>query len=63
MTGVLGNLGQVASLVLLVLGVAAMYAAAFLLWRPQGSMRRRNRAPWLLLLAGFVVIVIGTVGL
>jgi hypothetical protein len=63
MTGVLGNVGQVASLVLLVLGVVAMYAAALLLWRPPPRMRPRSRAPWLLLAGGAVVIVLGRVAL
>jgi hypothetical protein len=63
MTGVLGDVGQVASLVLGVLGVAAMYAAVLQLWRPPPSMRPRSRAPWLLLAGGAAVIVLGTVGL
>ncbi len=63
MTGILGDVGQVVSVVLLVLGVVAMYAAVLLLWRPLARMRGWKRAPWLLLVAGGVVIVIGTVGL
>jgi hypothetical protein len=49
MTGVLWDVGQVASLVLLLLGVVARGATVLLLWRPPPSMRPRGRAPWLLL--------------
>ncbi|RFU20328.1 hypothetical protein [Geodermatophilus marinus] len=63
MTGVLGKVGQVASLVLLVPGVVAMHAAALLLRRPRPSMRPRSRTPWLLAAGGAVVIVLGRVGL
>jgi hypothetical protein len=55
MTGVLGDVGQVVSLALLVLGVVA---AVLLLWRPSPSMRPRSRAPWLSL-AGGAAIVLG----
>ena len=58
MTGVLGDVGQVVSLALLVLGVVAVYAAVLLLWRPSPSMRPRSRAPWLLQ-AGGAAIVLG----
>ena len=62
MTGVLGDVGQVASLVLLVLGVVAMYAAVLLLWR----LRRACAAePGAVAVAGgrAAVIVLGRVGL
>jgi hypothetical protein len=62
-TGVLGNVGQVASLVLLVPGVGVMYAPVLLLWRPSASMRSRSRAPWLLLAGGAAAIVVGRMGL
>jgi hypothetical protein len=42
MTGVLGNVGQVASLVLLVLGVVAMHAGILLLWRPRRDRPRQG---------------------
>jgi hypothetical protein len=63
MTAVLGNAGQVASLVLLLLGVAVMYAAVLLLWRPPPSARPRSWAPWLLLAGGAAAIFVGRVGL
>ena len=62
MTGVFGNVGQAASLVLLVLGVVAMYAAVLLLWRPPPSMRPRRRTPWLLRAGEPVVTVVARVG-
>jgi hypothetical protein len=45
MTGVLGNVGQVGCLVLVVLGVVAMYAAILLLWWPPPRIRPWSRTP------------------
>ena len=60
MTGVLGNVGEVLSLVLLVLGVVAVYAAALTLWQP--AMRSARRwTPFALMAAGAVLILAGLV--
>ena len=45
MTGARGDVGQVASLVLLLLGVVAMYAAILLLWWPPPRIRPWSRTP------------------
>ena len=57
-----GDFGHVTALVLLVLGVAAMYAV-LLLWRPPPSVRPRSRTPWLLPAGWAVMIGLGRVGL
>ncbi len=57
MIGVLGGVGQVVSVVLLVVGAVAMYAAALLLWQPT-SPADGWRA-FLLLAAGALVILAG----
>jgi hypothetical protein len=45
MTGARRDVGQVASLVLVVLGVVAMYAAILLLWWPPPRIRPWSRTP------------------
>jgi len=59
-TEVLGDVGQVLSLVLLVLGVVAVYAAALALWQPALRSARRW-TPFALMVAGAVLILAGLV--